>query len=56
MRSKASEMTFHVSPGKIPFIGGSQRVLKQRVVTLKTFWTITLVFNVLAFGIYHNYQ
>jgi hypothetical protein len=48
MRSKASEMTFHVSLGKIRWVGGSQRALKQGVVTLKTFWTSTLVFSVLV--------
>jgi hypothetical protein len=56
MRLKASEMTFHVSLGKIRWIGGTQSALKQGVVTLKTFWTSILVFIVLVFGIYHNYQ
>jgi hypothetical protein len=45
-------MAFHVSLGKIRWIGGSQRALKQGVVTLKTFWT----FSVLVYGIYHKYQ
>jgi hypothetical protein len=56
MRSKAAEMTFRVSLGKIRWIGGTQRTLKQGVVTLTTFWTSILVFSVLVFGIYYNYQ